>query len=147
VLIRCLTRRIWVRFAQYADVNAAPRSVIKDSGAPPGLSSTILFMNRCASAGASMSFPQGRYLTYLENRSTTTIIESYVLLSNPFEAGNPMTKSIERCFQGPEGMGKGCSSSYGLWWRGFLSFKEKLSLGYVHSMKGSHLNFLRFSFK
>ena len=70
----------------------------RDSSAPLGPSSTILFMNSYASAKASMSLPQGRYLTYLEKRSTTTITESYVLPSNPFDASNPVTKSIKRCF-------------------------------------------------
>jgi hypothetical protein len=69
-------------------MNTDLQSIINESGAPPRVSSTILFINNSASARASISFLYRIYLTYLENWSTTTITESYVLLSNPLLTSN-----------------------------------------------------------
>jgi hypothetical protein len=79
-------------------MNTDLQSVINESRAPPRASSTILFINNSASTRASISFLYRIYLTYLENRSTTTITKSYVLLSNPLLTSNPIIKSIERYF-------------------------------------------------
>jgi hypothetical protein len=75
-------------------------------------------INKLANSFASMSVRQGTKCRSLVKRSTTTH-----MVSQPFDQGRPVTKSIHMACQGLSGIGRGHNTPNGMCLLGFVHWQ------------------------